>query len=173
MGDVRRVHFQGAMEATCLGHGPCWSPIDPVQVCKFLRSPTSCIYSVSPIPSYLLTQCGTFSIWPIRPLFLNSYASLNHSSHTQTLKINFVNEPCYTGDCPLLGFAGKDELSSMTGGFKVMGVRGVWAFRLYKVSFSYSGSNSHEREFINFVQQAIKPIASPQFLNKTLYDIKI
>ncbi|GKV25267.1 hypothetical protein SLEP1_g34728 [Rubroshorea leprosula] len=31
-GDLRRVHLLSAMEATHLGHGPSWSPIDPVQL---------------------------------------------------------------------------------------------------------------------------------------------
>ena len=43
-GDLRQVHLQSAMEATYLGHGPSWSPIDPIQVSMLLSSPVHILY---------------------------------------------------------------------------------------------------------------------------------
>ena len=50
------------MEVTNLGHEPCWSPIDPVQVSMFYAAWCSIFICLASISSFLLLRCGNSSI---------------------------------------------------------------------------------------------------------------
>jgi hypothetical protein len=59
--DLRRAPLLSAMEATSLGHGPSWSPIDPVQVSMFEWRSLLLFYSRTTSPFHCCFPCGTDS----------------------------------------------------------------------------------------------------------------
>ena len=57
-GDVRLTRCRSAMRTANLGHGLSWSPIDPVQVSKFL-CPVACCFIIHPsTPLSISFRCG-------------------------------------------------------------------------------------------------------------------
>ena len=58
-GDLRRAPLLSAMEVTSLGHGPSWSPIDPIQVSTFPVAAWPILILRTCFFSFVFTPCGT------------------------------------------------------------------------------------------------------------------